>query len=63
MNYNQFEIKLLRELKRKKYADLEPWEKFFIKENVKLHRKAKFRLENELLTDNDTLDFFQHQGR
>lgn len=41
MKYNKEEIRLLRSLRKRKYKSLEDWEKFYIKDNVRLHRQRK----------------------
>ncbi|MGF9893296.1 hypothetical protein ABEX78_32200 [Priestia megaterium] len=62
MDYNNFELYILNDIRKKKYQNLKDWEKFLVKENVKLHRNAKKIRENEVLMDGLMVDQISFNG-
>ena len=66
MTHNKDELEILNRLKsgrnhknvKMPYSELEDWENFFIKENVRLHRNYKRQKENEILMDRHHFEYF-----
>ena len=56
IKYNEEELRRLRKLRKRKYKTLTDWEKFLIKDNVRLWREHKKDIENIDLFDPQVLD-------
>lgn len=63
MKYNSEELNILRKLRKRKYKSLAEWEKFYIKDNVRLWRQHKKDLDNIDLFDPYILDKISEGGK
>jgi hypothetical protein len=54
---NEFEKNIIRQLKKKKYKELEEWEKLYLKMNKEEYEKRKKRYEHEMLVDPFTFEY------